>query len=102
MIRRPPRSTLFPYTTLFRSTGYGQNCFNDWRYRPDGSPNPDFVLNKPEYQGASVLVARANFGCRSEEHTSELQSRQYLVCRLLLEKKTSRSINSSISSCAYN
>ena len=50
-------------------TGYGQNCFNDWRYREDGSLNPDFVLNRPEYQGASVLVARANFGCgSSREH----------------------------------
>lgn len=50
-------------------TGYGQNCFNDWRFREDGSRNPDFVLNKPEYQGASVLVARANFGCgSSREH----------------------------------
>jgi 3-isopropylmalate/(R)-2-methylmalate dehydratase small subunit len=50
-------------------TGYGQNCFNDWRYRADGSPNPDFVLNQPEYQGASVLLARANFGCgSSREH----------------------------------
>ena len=50
-------------------TGYGQNCFNDWRFREDGSLNPDFVLNRPEYQGASVLVARANFGCgSSREH----------------------------------
>ena len=50
-------------------TGYGPNCFNDWRFREDGSPNPDFVLNQPEYQGASVLLARANFGCgSSREH----------------------------------
>src|SRR5215216_3853035 len=50
-------------------TGYGQNCFNDWRYREDGSLNPDFELNRPEYQGASVLVTRANFGCgSSREH----------------------------------
>src|SRR5919198_4853253 len=50
-------------------TGYGKNLFNDWRFRDDGSPNPDFVLNQPEYQGASVLVARRNFGCgSSREH----------------------------------
>jgi 3-isopropylmalate/(R)-2-methylmalate dehydratase small subunit len=50
-------------------TGYGMNCFNDWRYREDGSLNPDFELNRPEYQGASVLVTRANFGCgSSREH----------------------------------
>ena len=50
-------------------TGYGKSCFNDWRYRDDGSLNPDFELNRPEYQGASVLLARANFGCgSSREH----------------------------------
>jgi 3-isopropylmalate/(R)-2-methylmalate dehydratase small subunit len=50
-------------------TGYGVNCFNDWRYLEDGSPNPDFVLNRPEYQGASVLLAGRNFGCgSSREH----------------------------------
>ena len=50
-------------------TGYGEFCFNDWRYLEDGSPNLDFELNRPEYQGASVLVTRANFGCgSSREH----------------------------------
>jgi 3-isopropylmalate/(R)-2-methylmalate dehydratase small subunit len=50
-------------------TGYGVNCFNDWRYLEDGSLNPDFVLNRPEYQGASVLLAGRNFGCgSSREH----------------------------------
>src|SRR3712207_8010826 len=89
MIRRPPRSTLFPYTTLFRSFG-------------------GLIAGKAEHQplvaGADVLarvlvlvdahrnvgrlrVERHHDGARSEEHTSELQSRQYLVCRLLLEKK---------------
>src|SRR5258707_10793718 len=70
MIRRPPRSTLFPYTTLFRSS-----LNASIRPATEGSP-----VNFP-----SVLL------CRSEEHTSELQSRQYLVCRLLLEKKNTRS-----------
>src|SRR5436309_12219162 len=75
MIRRPPRSTLFPYTTLFRSvSAYGPSPFRDraHRHRPRGSKG-----------GA----AEAAVGSRSEEHTSELQSRENLVCRLLLEKK---------------
>src|SRR2546425_7547268 len=70
MIRRPPRSTLFPYTTLFRSL-YGQGS-NAWS-----------ITVTPTYQ-YKVLFGR---GERSEEHTSELQSLAYLVCRLLLEKK---------------
>src|SRR5438445_10185202 len=70
MIRRPPRSTLFPYTTLFRS-------FRDHNQVLSGI----FASSIPEH-----LDVRIN-GQRSEEHTSELQSRQYLVCRLLLEKK---------------
>src|SRR3712207_7409577 len=87
MIRRPPRSTLFPYTTLFRSPS-----------RP--APTPPWVSRLLEGCGHEVLVAnprklRLIYGegrktdglDRSEEHTSELQSRQYLVCRLLLEKK---------------
>src|SRR5947209_20439302 len=68
MIRRPPRSTLFPYTTLFRSRPSGPS--RSARQNPDRAPPS----------------ARRAAG-RSEEHTSELQSRQYLVCRLLLEKK---------------
>src|SRR2546430_7005903 len=71
MIRRPPRSTLFPYTTLFRSAG--SNC--DLRRNNDGLPD--------RTGAASRLAARV----RSEEHTSELQSQSNLVCRLLLEKK---------------
>src|SRR3712207_7025387 len=90
MIRRPPRSTLFPYTTLFRSGGHGGR-----REGHVGAAEPahhDVRLlfgHQPAepHQGTGVAV-------RSEEHTSELQSRQYLVCRLLLEKK-----NNSTSSC---
>src|SRR3712207_7539056 len=80
MIRRPPRSTLFPYTTLFRSPHHGDD-------RAAG-PREDDGACRP---GAAPQRARTAEGARvrprSEEHTSELQSRQYLVCRLLLEKK---------------
>src|SRR3712207_8541156 len=98
MIRRPPRSTLFPYTTLFRSGCAQGTAFGDlmealetitlppaplktsWLYRLNHAINTTPSL---------YLEAGAIHGCvlRSEEHTSELQSRQYLVCRLLLEKK---------------
>src|SRR2546429_2564584 len=85
MIRRPPRSTLFPYTTLFRSTvKYGQNPFQGT------SPGLTFVLtNLPGFGASNTVTSRTlTFGySRSEEHTSELQSRLHLVCRLLLEKK---------------
>src|SRR3712207_8979233 len=82
MIRRPPRSTLFPYTTLFRSSNqHGGVRARDLRHLLvdllDGGAVADDV---PERVAIAQLV-------RSEEHTSELQSRQYLVCRLLLEKK---------------
>src|SRR3712207_8321966 len=102
MIRRPPRSTLFPYTTLFRSAD---------RLRPDGAwrlllarllfddrrADPGDLHARPprlrgraaRFPGAGVPVPDDG-GERSEEHTSELQSRQYLVCRLLLEKKNNR------------
>src|SRR5258707_5666929 len=73
MIRRPPRSTLFPYTTLFRSGGDGGVVHG----------HPEAAVQKVALDLVSQLQVRA----RSEEHTSELQSRQYLVCRLLLEKK---------------
>src|SRR3712207_7350945 len=99
MIRRPPRSTLFPYTTLFRSDGeriaapvvvLAAGTLADRLLAPLGY---DFGLTPyrsqvaiyrwpPEVTGHPVVIDR-----RSEEHTSELQSRQYLVCRLLLEKK---------------
>src|SRR3712207_7066742 len=94
MIRRPPRSTLFPYTTLFRSPvrrGHGAPRARAGQgEQPRDAPDGQTVLRR-DREGAGAegqprprtRPARA----RSEEHTSELQSRQYLVCRLLLEKK---------------
>src|SRR3712207_7681493 len=86
MIRRPPRSTLFPYTTLFRSRGCAPSCTRPSTGRPP-TPTP----GRPAPPWPPRTVARRARRCsppeRSEEHTSELQSRQYLVCRLLLEKK---------------
>src|SRR3712207_8181274 len=93
MIRRPPRSTLFPYTTLFRSR---RPADPDPAARPQRAAGP---ADHPERRhdrhprrgpGAAAHVRRRP-GQRSEEHTSELQSRQYLVCRLLLEKKKTHS-----------
>src|SRR3712207_7882181 len=94
MIRRPPRSTLFPYTTLFRSHPdvvllRRQADFLVRRER--FCPGPRHLSRDPGVRGLAdaqhVVAVR-----RSEEHTSELQSRQYLVCRLLLEKKTKNTI----------
>src|SRR2546429_7366209 len=76
MIRRPPRSTLFPYTTLFRSAQHGDEHEEQHFDHPD---------DEPDGQGGNE--ERHERGARSEEHTSELQSRLHLVCRLLLEKK---------------
>src|SRR3712207_9493287 len=83
MIRRPPRSTLFPYTTLFRSVcpEPGRRGAESSRTVPPRAPGP------PASGHGSALVGDPDRRRRSEEHTSELQSRQYLVCRLLLEKK---------------
>src|SRR3712207_8036339 len=86
MIRRPPRSTLFPYTTLFRSVGcVGAQGTDFLQVRVQAIQTQHAsVVDRPGCETARPsLVERA----RSEEHTSELQSRQYLVCRLLLEKK---------------
>src|SRR3712207_7921223 len=89
MIRRPPRSTLFPYTTLFRSrSDYPEQCKGvvQQQYQPHfwGARFPVTRQNQAQIYEEIDL----NADCvRSEEHTSELQSRQYLVCRLLLEKK---------------
>src|SRR3712207_7500753 len=101
MIRRPPRSTLFPYTTLFRSQLYSRDrgrreaqlgfdvgagsqdigFRNDVPVLFDCLPSKDVTLRIKDEDGKPTVASR------SEEHTSELQSRQYLVCRLLLEKK---------------
>src|SRR3712207_8188883 len=87
MIRRPPRSTLFPYTTLFRSRFHKCPILSSLPtfYGDCGAASPAQTINETNYQ--PVNVHRIRQMARSEEHTSELQSRQYLVCRLLLEKK---------------
>src|SRR3712207_7634477 len=98
MIRRPPRSTLFPYTTLFRSE---QREFLRAERR-------SAIAGERQYSFGHVLVRDVAYGqmsraaradrhrrARSEEHTSELQSRQYLVCRLLLEKKKNNTLSSA-------
>src|SRR2546422_1186276 len=92
MIRRPPRSTLFPYTTLFRSDGadhpFGEGVLprRTWRSENLDNANPFHSLPELVAVGA-IAIAMAPTATRSEEHTSELQSRLHLVCRLLLEKK---------------
>src|SRR3712207_7482170 len=97
MIRRPPRSTLFPYTTLFRSAARDAG--------PLAAPDHERGVGRDAEEGAVVAAGveaahvevpvvvgeDEQVGLRSEEHTSELQSRQYLVCRLLLEKKKKHS-----------
>src|SRR3712207_7569718 len=95
MIRRPPRSTLFPYTTLFRSVYYESRVVHlkldeetlkliDQEYEIMSQDADLEVIEKSKRELGKMEVILG----RSEEHTSELQSRQYLVCRLLLEKKT--------------
>src|SRR2546429_6768412 len=99
MIRRPPRSTLFPYTTLFRSGGF-IGCRGIWfsgllpersgtsLQRSGSNRNSVFGGCATPRPDAGFQLAHTAFLLRSEEHTSELQSRLHLVCRLLLEKKT--------------
>src|SRR5258707_9544910 len=93
MIRRPPRSTLFPYTTLFRSLALPRDCFAAHAMtlsRTQRRGGADGVVSAGVGDRHARLLLFSVFGrvsLRSEEHTSELQSRQYLVCRLLLEKK---------------
>src|SRR3712207_9005992 len=95
MIRRPPRSTLFPYTTLFRSCGFFRDMFPNLIedlneifydiYNLDESLEDNYFKKNSEAIYNELI--KKGMDKRSEEHTSELQSRQYLVCRLLLEKK---------------
>src|SRR3712207_7884556 len=94
MIRRPPRSTLFPYTTLFRSA---RVAARQVRVAVEARGRvAEHLLHHPGVrvrvlaQRVQLLLAEEAVAARSEEHTSELQSRQYLVCRLLLEKKKER------------
>src|SRR3712207_7023195 len=97
MIRRPPRSTLFPYTTLFRSgEGAGQAAQEVGQGVGQGTQQVGEGAGQAVQEtGEGVGEAVSEFGReRSEEHTSELQSRQYLVCRLLLEKNNQRSLAS--------
>src|SRR5687768_18184243 len=82
MIRRPPRSTLFPYTTLFRSPRAARVRRRGARRSTPGARGPELPAAADEGRARRALI-----GARSEEHTSELQSRLHLVCRLLLEKK---------------
>src|SRR5258708_30142295 len=101
MIRRPPRSTLFPYTTLFRSREGPHR-----RPEPAYQPVPAAALRaarrprargiRPAHRAAAGHLAPAGLHLRSEEHTSELQSPDHLVCRLLLEKKKNKMILLSI------
>src|SRR3712207_8990396 len=94
MIRRPPRSTLFPYTTLFRSLQHSPYDFPDLLLRQLELPPLVQVANAPEDLDERRRLSKVRDAlARSEEHTSELQSRQYLVCRLLLEKKKQKKHN---------
>src|SRR3712207_8466890 len=89
MIRRPPRSTLFPYTTLFRSAPAYWGIVDATKL--DARP-ADVLVPRLLGRDDVHVTATDSKGARSEEHTSELQSRQYLVCRLLLEKKKYKSV----------
>src|SRR2546430_9908799 len=90
MIRRPPRSTLFPYTTLFRSSFYAWRRKLDQRDHPERNGRAErrsAQARSPSREYRASAAAAAALPLRSEEHTSELQSQSNLVCRLLLEKK---------------
>src|SRR2546430_12370226 len=94
MIRRPPRSTLFPYTTLFRSLYFSRAPIPFVR---EPSKEPKYFRHQGIYGYSRDLLLRFVRWKRSEEHTSELQSQSNLVCRLLLEKKKSHA-----SACAHD
>src|SRR5204863_6977909 len=101
MIRRPPRSTLFPYTTLFRSQAV---------LSAQTEPGPSVELDSstqipsrlPDHESTAVPLLASRNNLRSEEHTSELQSRRDLVCRLLLEKKKKKKINNHSNTVTNN
>src|SRR3712207_7094544 len=98
MIRRPPRSTLFPYTTLFRSSESASSA----DMKPPSGPRissraQSSVSQHTRRNRSSPVTCQPCRYARSEEHTSELQSRQYLVCRLLLEKKKKNSTHTHLS-----
>src|SRR3712207_7217203 len=88
MIRRPPRSTLFPYTTLFRSVldDLGQDAVRGDAREAQSLGLELIAIGHVHFVAVTVTLGDLRAAIRSEEHTSELQSRQYLVCRLLLEK----------------
>src|SRR2546422_2148833 len=102
MIRRPPRSTLFPYTTLFRSVVWSPNPFQvDAFFTPEPGTSGNLTLDLStaasqltSLSPTSVPFSSVGGETRSEEHTSELQSRLHLVCRLLLEKKNNATTTS--------
>src|SRR3712207_7429110 len=99
MIRRPPRSTLFPYTTLFRSVPRSDAKASLVAVHTPTQADKDLLTSLPvdvtehgHGDSVDVVLYGAKDAQRSEEHTSELQSRQYLVCRLLLEKKKKKDL----------
>src|SRR2546422_7561759 len=95
MIRRPPRSTLFPYTTLFRSwrSGLGLSLVADYNNTDGIEGSSSSAFNAVDlWLKAEYVPSHRSTALRSEEHTSELQSRLHLVCRLLLEKKKKKPI----------
>src|SRR3712207_8236383 len=102
MIRRPPRSTLFPYTTLFRSIRTSP-CAIPMLRTPEAAKGLSRQASNTNTARATPLawILRTRLS-RSEEHTSELQSRQYLVCRLLLEKKKKKTLHSVTTHTYHN
>src|SRR3712207_7154041 len=99
MIRRPPRSTLFPYTTLFRSLDVTIRRTPEPRRLADGAIEGQVITVDRFGNAVTNVVGLRAQSVRSEEHTSELQSRQYLVCRLLLEKKKKQTPLQSLYYC---
>src|SRR3712207_6927041 len=96
MIRRPPRSTLFPYTTLFRSALVEEQVHGDDADALVSRRRDDRAVGHGEWSARAEHPRDGRALERSEEHTSELQSRQYLVCRLLLEKKKKPTLRAAI------